>query len=86
MGKDFTRFKFKTSDNLPYNQRITVTVCIISISSIFEQDCWFYKIVFMKIVMILIILSKIVMVVIILNKKQNKLVGPKFEFYWGELK
>ena len=31
MGKDFTRFKFKTSDKLPYNQKINIlNLCNIS--------------------------------------------------------
>ena len=29
-GKNFTRFKFKTSDKLPYNQKINIPVCVIS--------------------------------------------------------
>ena len=41
IGKDFMRFRFKTNDNLPYNQKIDVAVCVISISSVFKQD-WFY--------------------------------------------
>ena len=28
MGKDFMRFKFKTIDNLVYNQKINVPVCL----------------------------------------------------------
>ena len=30
IGKDFTRFKFKTDDKLPYNKKINVAVCGIS--------------------------------------------------------
>ena len=41
MGKDFTRFKFKTNDNLPYNQKINVPVCVISLSSVFEERNWY---------------------------------------------
>ena len=41
IGKDFMRFRFKTNDNLPYNQKIDVAVCVISISSVFKQG-WFY--------------------------------------------
>ena len=29
MGRNFTRFKFKTNDNLPYNIKINVPVCVI---------------------------------------------------------
>ena len=42
MGKDFTRFKFKTNDNLVYNQKMNVQVCLISISSVFEEKNWYY--------------------------------------------
>ena len=42
MGKDFNRFKFKTDDKLPYNQKINVEVCVISLSSVFEERNWYY--------------------------------------------
>ena len=42
LGKDFMRFKFKTNDNLPYNQKMNVKVCVISISSVFEKGNWYY--------------------------------------------
>ena len=42
MGKDFTRFKFKSDDKLVYNQKINVPVCVISISSVFERGGWYY--------------------------------------------
>ena len=42
MGKDLTRFRFKTNDNLPYNQKINVPVCVISISSVFGERNWYY--------------------------------------------
>ena len=32
-GNDFMRFNFKTNDKLPYNQKINVPVCVISISN-----------------------------------------------------
>ena len=41
MSKDFTRFKFKT-DNLHYNKKNNVLVCVISISSVFEKGDWYY--------------------------------------------
>ena len=41
MGKDFMAFKFKTNDKLPYNIKIDVAVCVISINSVFEQG-WYY--------------------------------------------
>ena len=37
MGKDFTRIKCKTNDDLPYNKKNNVAVCVISISSVLEQ-------------------------------------------------
>ena len=42
MGKDLTKFRFKTNDDLPYNKKINVAVCVISLSSVFEQGCWYY--------------------------------------------
>ena len=36
------RFRFKASDNLPYNQKINVKVCVISIGSVFEERNWYY--------------------------------------------
>ena len=41
MGKDFTTIKFKTNDDLPYNKKVNVAVCVISISSVFEKG-WYY--------------------------------------------
>ena len=37
MAKDFMRFKFKTDDNLLYNQKINVPVCVISISGLLKK-------------------------------------------------
>ena len=42
MGKDFTRFRFKTDDKLAYNQKINVAICVISIDSVFEKRNWYY--------------------------------------------
>ena len=42
MGKDFMRFKFKTGDNLVYNQKINVPVCVISISGQLKERGWYY--------------------------------------------
>ena len=38
MGKDFSRFRFKTDDKFPYNKEISVAVCVISLSSVFEEQ------------------------------------------------
>ena len=37
MAKDFMRFKFKIDDNLLYNQKINVPVCVISISGLLKK-------------------------------------------------
>ena len=42
IGINFTRFRFKTDDRLPYNKKINVVVCVISISSVFEQKGRYY--------------------------------------------
>ena len=42
MGKDFIRFKFKTSDKLPYNQKNNISVCVISVSSVVKKGDWYY--------------------------------------------
>ena len=42
MGKDFMRFKFKTNDNLSYNEKVNVKVYLISISSVLEKKSWCY--------------------------------------------
>ena len=36
------RFRFKTNDNLVYNKKINVPVCVISISSVFQERNWYY--------------------------------------------
>ena len=41
MGKDFKRFRFKTNDDLPYDTKINVSVCVISLNSVFEQGCYY---------------------------------------------
>ena len=42
MAKDFMRFKFKTDNNLVYNQKINISVCVISISGLFKERNWYY--------------------------------------------
>ena len=37
MGKDFMRFRFKTNDKLPYNQKFNVPVCAVSISGVVKK-------------------------------------------------
>ena len=39
---DFMRFKFKTDDDLPYNQKINISVCIISLSSVIKRKNYYY--------------------------------------------
>ena len=36
------RFKFETDDNLVYNQKINVPVCVISIIGILKEKNWYY--------------------------------------------
>ena len=36
------RFRFKTDDNLVYNQKISVPVCVMSISSVVKKGDWYY--------------------------------------------
>ena len=36
------RFRFKTNDNLVYNKKINVPVCVISISSVLQERNWYY--------------------------------------------
>ena len=36
------RFRLETNENLPYNQKINIKVCVISLSSVFEEKKWCY--------------------------------------------
>ena len=42
MGKDTMRFRFKTNDKLPYNQKVNVPVCVVSMSSVIKKGDWYY--------------------------------------------
>ena len=42
MSKDFTIIKFKTTDTLPFNKKIDVSVCAISLYSLFEKNGVYY--------------------------------------------
>ena len=42
LGRDFMRFKFKTDDKLVYNKKVNVPICVISISSVFDERGWYY--------------------------------------------
>ena len=42
MAKDFMRFKFKTNDNLVCNQKINVSVCVISVTGLLKERDWYY--------------------------------------------
>ena len=44
MNKYFMRFRFTTNGNLPYNQKIDAAVCLISISSVFQQGLYYSQI------------------------------------------
>ena len=40
LGEDFMRFKFRTDDNLVYNQKVNIPVC--SLSSVINRGKIFY--------------------------------------------
>ena len=42
VGKDFMRIKIETNDVSPYNEQINFLVCVISISSICEENRVYY--------------------------------------------
>ena len=42
MGSDFMRFRFKTDDNLVYNQKINIPVCVITLSCIVKKGYIYY--------------------------------------------
>ena len=44
-GKDFLRIKIETNDVFPYNEQINFPVCVISISSIFEENEVYYPLI-----------------------------------------
>ena len=41
-GKDFTKIKLDTDDNLPLNKTLTLRLLTIIVRSAFEEDCKFY--------------------------------------------
>ena len=42
MGKDFMRLRFKTNNNLLHDQKISVPVCVIPVTRVFEERKWYY--------------------------------------------
>ena len=42
MGKDFTRFKFRTDDKLLCNKKNNIPVCVISLTSIIKKGDIYY--------------------------------------------
>ena len=42
LGSDFMRFRFRTDNNLVYNQKIDVKVCVISLSSVIKKGNIYY--------------------------------------------
>ena len=36
------RFKFKTANNLVYNKKINIPVCVISLSSVINKGCFYF--------------------------------------------
>ena len=64
MSKDFTRIKFKTSDDLPFNKKVNVLVCVISLYSLFEDNRYiihklYYMIVFMNMKIVVVTVNVI---------------------------
>ena len=45
MGKDFMWFRFRTDDELVYNKKINIPVCVISISGMLKQGDIYYPLV-----------------------------------------
>ena len=41
-NNDFLKFKFRTDDNLVYNEKINIPVCVISLSSIIKRKNNYY--------------------------------------------
>ena len=39
LGIDFMKFRFGTDDNLVYNEKINIPVCVISLSSFIKRGC-----------------------------------------------
>ena len=42
LGHDFTKFKFRTDDNLVYNKKINIHVCVISLRSVIKRRNNYY--------------------------------------------
>ena len=42
LGDDFFKFKFRTDDNLVYNEKINIPVCVISLSSVIKRRNIYY--------------------------------------------
>ena len=42
LGDDFTKFKFRSDDNLPYSEKINIPVCVISLSSVIKRKNIYY--------------------------------------------
>ena len=42
MGKDFVRFKFRTDNELVYNKKINIPVCVISLSCVVKKGDIYY--------------------------------------------
>ena len=44
-GGNFMRFRFKTDDNLVYNEKINIPVCVISLSSVIKKEYIYYPVI-----------------------------------------
>ena len=36
--KEIVKIKFRTSDDLPYNKMINISVCVVIVSGVFEEN------------------------------------------------
>ena len=41
--KDITRIKFKTNDDIVFNEMINISVCVIVASSVFKENDGYYS-------------------------------------------
>ena len=42
LGDDFLKFRFRTDDNLIYNEKINIPVCVVSLGSIIKRKNNYY--------------------------------------------
>ena len=42
LGNDFMRFRFRTDDNLVYNEKINIPLCVISLNNVIKTGNIYY--------------------------------------------